>query len=468
MASCIKQLEAAQRFLRGILELPAYGEFVEKQAIGIKKVMEKLREATPAEAASILGAIDTKLWRVSHVEMFRAMIASKTRAVLEESLRTTQQDFTTLPYFLSEELYRKVLTEGNDKDQLLFDVCAHAAKLSLRVGTEATKASIIALAYWTHLRQGMSAKEKYNLYLKKKPQVTRYLSLPPPATTISDLPLAYDDLPSALAQAVFPTGRPVENKDLAADVMQFVRNMPLRKDHHLLQSDTAVAGAASAEPAAAQLSVDAICRVVEACSRGLHGPPEPTRPVPVDAPLPAQGPMLAIEDGPVEEKTSTGFLPKLGEQVEQKENEMTVEQQLELLQGNFNMLPTGALKRPAAKQGLKRPASEKDLFKRPAAAVEAASETHAVVPKQAGSTGSGKRPAAKAMPKSKAKAKARPKANAEARAAARKPTRKQVRQSILKQVPAKLKRMYRQGCKKCRSRALCTPSCWAVRGYFPS
>ena len=125
MASCMKQLEAAQKFLRGIRALPAYGNFEEKQFIGIKKVIDKMRESTPGEAAGILAAIDENLWLVSHVETFRHMLAGKTRAVVEDAVRTTQQDFTTLPFFLSEELYGKVSCQGNDKDQLLFDVCAH-------------------------------------------------------------------------------------------------------------------------------------------------------------------------------------------------------------------------------------------------------------------------------------------------------------------------------------------------------
>lgn len=221
--------------------MPAYGNFEEKQFIGIKKVIEKMREATPGEAAGILAAIDENLWLVSHVETFRHMLAGKTRAVVEDAVRTTQQDFTTLPFFLSEELYGKVSCQGNDKDQLLFDVCAHAAKLSLRMATEATKATIIALAYWTQLCQGMTPKEKYNLYLMKKPVVTKYLSLPPPSTSILDLPLACSDLPPELAQAVFPTGKLMEKKDFEAEVMQFVRNMPLRKDHSLLQNESSSA-----------------------------------------------------------------------------------------------------------------------------------------------------------------------------------------------------------------------------------
>ena len=262
---------------------------------------------------------------------------------------------------MTEELCQKILREGTDRDQLLFDLCAHAAKLTLRVATEGSKATIIALAYWTQLCQGMTAKEKYNLYLQKKPVVTKYLSVPPSSTTILELPVSWKDLPSEVAQSVFPTGKPMERKEFAADVMQFVRNMPLRKDHKLLQGEADIAaGSLSSGSASSGLSVDAICKVVEACSRGMQN--AGTQQVlslssPVTCPVPAQKELLAIEDGLVEEKTPTGCLPKKSVQDEQKDPEMSVEQQLEALQGNARLLEEAALKRPASKKGLKRPAA---------------------------------------------------------------------------------------------------------------
>ena len=78
---------------------------------------------------------------------------------------------------------------------------------------------------------------------------------------------------------------------------------------------------------------------------------------PVACPVPAQKQLLAIEDGLVEEKTPTRFLPKKPMQDEQKDPEMSVEQQLEALQGNARLLEEAALKRPASKKGLKRPAA---------------------------------------------------------------------------------------------------------------
>eukprot|EP00435_Cladocopium_sp_Y103_P057128 s2323_g19.t1 len=445
MAGCLKQVDAAQKFLRGIRALPGYSDFAEKQAGGIKKYLEKLQEVTPGEAASILDRIDDALWTASQVEAFRESLACKTRAVVEENSRTTQlQEFTSLPYFLPDDLTGKILATGHDKDQLLFQLCAHAAKLSLRTATEASKATIIALAYWTQLGKGMSPKEKYNLYVKKKPLVTKYLSLPAPQKVLASLPMAWDDLSTDMKENAFPKGKPEANKELAAEVMQFVRNMPLRKDHSLLQTVSDLGSSSSTETLGASMSVDAICKVVEACSRGLQhgGPSHGASSAPQLPTMAAAAPkkkLLALEDGSVEDVEPTGFQgqQEILKAEGQKEPEMSVEQQLQTLQATANEMAEAAMKRPASKKG----------FKRPAAAVEVATPTQAVAMKAAGSTGSAKG-TAKAVAKGKAKTKAKPKAKAMATVSIF--SREEIRQSILKKVPASLKRLYKNGCEKCR------------------
>ena len=84
MAGCVKQVDGAQKLLRGIRALPGYCNFAEKQAGGIKKALEKLQEVTPGEAAAILDRIDDTLWTATQVEAFREALACKTHAVLED------------------------------------------------------------------------------------------------------------------------------------------------------------------------------------------------------------------------------------------------------------------------------------------------------------------------------------------------------------------------------------------------
>lgn len=214
-------------------------------------------------------------------------------------------------------------------------------------------------------------------------------------------------------------------------------------------------------------------------------------------PKPPQGEVLAIEDGSVEEKIPTGCPMQTFAQCEQKEPKISVEEQLLLLQGNSSSLQAAALKRPASKlQGLKRPAAAEDAYVA-SAHVDGSmgslqrgrgkSATTAECRVQGQPTRGKEEDKVKAIakakpkgnvsktPKGKAMAKAKPKAKSKTKALPKGKVKKgkdmsareQVRQAVLKKVPRALKIRFRNGCQKCRGRLLCTPSCWAERGYFP-
>ena len=50
-----KQLDAAQKFLRGIRSLSSYEEIREKQALGVQKALEKVPAYTAAQVAAVLA-----------------------------------------------------------------------------------------------------------------------------------------------------------------------------------------------------------------------------------------------------------------------------------------------------------------------------------------------------------------------------------------------------------------------------
>ena len=62
-----------------------------------------------------------------------------------------------------------------DSDRLLCRLCQHAAKLSLRNASEATKATIVVLAKWSLCKRGLSPKQQHDMFCKCKPVVTKYL-----------------------------------------------------------------------------------------------------------------------------------------------------------------------------------------------------------------------------------------------------------------------------------------------------
>ena len=153
-----------------------------------------------------------------------------------------------------------------------------------------------------------------------------------------------------------------------------------------------------------------------------------------------------------------------------------MEQQLDLLQDDARDV---SWKRPAARSGVKRPAAAfakaeavggERLSLRVPILPKGKARARAVAKSMAGAKGSKVAAIAKAMPKkiAKAKPKGKAKAKATAKAAPRtRAAREAVRQAVLKKVPKSLKIRYRHGCQKCRGRALCTPSCWAERGFYP-
>ena len=65
-----KQLDAAQKFLRGITSLTSYAEVREKQALGVQRSLEKVAAFSVAQAATWLGTLQEELWSNSQVETF--------------------------------------------------------------------------------------------------------------------------------------------------------------------------------------------------------------------------------------------------------------------------------------------------------------------------------------------------------------------------------------------------------------
>ena len=160
-----KQLDAAQRFLLGIRSLSTYEVIRDKQAVGVQKALEKTTVFSAAQAAAFLGLVQPDLWATSHVEVFREQVALKTSPVASDQPRVIAQDFSLLPYYLSEVLAVAIGQTEADTEQLLFRLCHHAVQLTLR------KATLVVLA----------PKQQHELFCCFKPVVTKYLVASPDA-----------------------------------------------------------------------------------------------------------------------------------------------------------------------------------------------------------------------------------------------------------------------------------------------
>ena len=151
---------------------------------------------------------------------------------------------------------------------------------------------MVVLAHWSKLREGdISPWEVRGLYVRQKVKVAKYTSLPPVEPHLLELPVRREELP-----VEFRSGEAGSlTADLVAmahEVVQFVRQMPLRKDHRSLQGD-GLGNGRGAVDSQTLLPLSAICQVVRACAGRLPQQEQRVRSEPPRA-FPLQ---LMLEDG---------------------------------------------------------------------------------------------------------------------------------------------------------------------------
>ena len=161
-------LEASQQFLRGIKTLTSYNDLSEKQAQGVLRALGRVKSLTPTQASAWLQRIDDTLWKPSHVEQFREQVAQMTTSVVETKEKPVAQDYTRLPFFLTASLVEAVGKADGDRDHLMLRLVNHAKLLGLHFATEASKATIVVLAYWSQVKfHGQGMVWMHNKFIEK-------------------------------------------------------------------------------------------------------------------------------------------------------------------------------------------------------------------------------------------------------------------------------------------------------------
>ena len=90
--------------------------------------------------------------------LLREIVALKARPVEADNSKAATQDFTLLPFYLTDELGQDIGNPAVDSDRLLFRLCQHAAKMSLRNASEATKATLVVMSKWITCKRGPDTK----------------------------------------------------------------------------------------------------------------------------------------------------------------------------------------------------------------------------------------------------------------------------------------------------------------------
>ena len=472
MSAFLKQVDAAQKFLRGVKSLPNFPELADKQVSRLQKMLDKVNSVTTEQAAAILDLLDESLWTEDAVSKLKTMVAEMTAEAEGSQVKRDTQDYRMLPYYMSEKLSEQLKGKQCQENVALQALCKHAWLLGLRCPSELTLAILLCMAHYNSVSR-MSDKDKYNLLLSKKPLMKKWLGgLPDPSPYLLSLPQDPQDLPAGMLSAAFPEGNVVEGPLPAAEILLLAKQMPLRVSNKAVTDPKTAAAQGSGmmnSPARA------FGHMMAGLMKGMgsyRAEPSPKVTI-LDTPKAAPQPrLLALEDArpepPVLPAKSTdtpaggvGRTTTVAQEVDAQIGGESIEENLlnlrKSLSGADEDKEAAAMKRPASKAvvpagiNTKRPAGN---IKRPAAAdVEAATPAHPKKAKkdvQATAVTVLKRPASKSGSKSAASV---------ARASA------EERSNLLREIPLAVRKQYANGCATCRYRPGCCVSCWRKRGY---
>ena len=105
MAQIAKQVVASQFFLEGLLSLPHYAELRLKQLERLLALISKA-SLTLEQSGPIISSLDSRIWDGMSLQRLKSALADKTLEVAdaaETEGRVKQQDYTSLPRYLTEE-----------------------------------------------------------------------------------------------------------------------------------------------------------------------------------------------------------------------------------------------------------------------------------------------------------------------------------------------------------------------------
>ena len=235
MAQVQKQLIASQKFLAGLLALPQYAELRGKQLERLMAVIRKVR-LTVEQSGLLLAAMDSNLWDEGSISQLKSLVADQTVTETNEeqaSQRVKQQDFTSLPYYLDGDWWRRLETPvATEREKNCERLCQHAARLGLTNPTEETYAFLYVLSFALQPGTLIFDCEKLQLLTQWKPVMKRHLkNAAQPPLQLMILPANVDECPKELLRAAYPQGFVAASpaQTTVEEVMRLARTWPLRK-----------------------------------------------------------------------------------------------------------------------------------------------------------------------------------------------------------------------------------------------
>ena len=483
MSGLEKQFSSCVKFLASVRPLAEYDELERRQITGIVSSLEKVSRLTPAQAATLLTVVDQSNLSTDAKTTLKTAVANKTQSGAEAK-RRSMQDFSLLPFYLTSKLWQYVMDDSTDRKHVLQLICEHALTLGLRCPTEGCIAVIVALAYRKQLL-GMSSKDKHTLLCSHKLAVKRVLGNSVDGSIyLESLPQVWSEVPSDLLKQAFPEEeKPAEPLVPVQDLLALAQSIPLRS------SNADLTGEASGPASSSQqgMQEQAIGTVMAACLRAMSSGSIASSSTQRST-TPSQ---LAICDQENPEDLRIELLPKA-------KTEDQVSQPI-ASQRTVTDIPARESARPGVTDISVRdsaPSQEEMTDVRENTASRKGGQKNALPGKNASpkileaqlqelrkdlSRGDqvtqqnkpGKKPAmalkkpcaAPSVTTATSALKKRPAALVDVKASKAQESRDEKRQRLLSVIPPNLKARYKNGCKKCRNRAFCTPSCWKARGF---
>ena len=256
MARAEKVLIAAQKFLESLRALPHFAELRERQLDSVCQSCQQTEAFSTEASVRVLALLSREIWGQHGYERIQAIVASKTSDDLpgKASSRRSAQDYTMLPYYLSEELSLLLKDESVFVQVKVEMLARHAALLGLRAPSENTCAALCALACGANVPGKLTSAQQWERLSAWKPLIKKVLPRDAPPVYLLRLPRDIDDCPRELLVLTF--GTETKAVPLEWDMAAFesvVKGWPLRKTNVLTQEATASGANSSLVPVQNQM-----------------------------------------------------------------------------------------------------------------------------------------------------------------------------------------------------------------------
>ena len=179
VADIVRQLSAADKFLKNVRSLSSFGAIEQQQTEKIQAMLRngKFNEEQGSRLAE--GVQSLVYFSKASTALLLQSVADACHVTVDKSPSAStgpsadSQDYSSLHRYLTESVWKQLLGEPSSR---LHALCSFAAKLGLFCPTEKTVGTFTVLLFWNEWKnQKVMPLEKYQTYYKCRAQVRAVL-----------------------------------------------------------------------------------------------------------------------------------------------------------------------------------------------------------------------------------------------------------------------------------------------------